>query len=150
MRRPAIFCVLVTAVAVVLAQTPAQYAAQIPQCSETCDQYGIRKVGCGLTDYACHCANSNALKAVVVPCLQHNSTCTPSELTQFATLVGEICAALNTTTSPTGTGKPVSPSATSTVIPFTGAAARFGATTGVIFLVLSVMMMMMMMMMMCI
>ncbi|OCL01813.1 hypothetical protein AOQ84DRAFT_383318 [Glonium stellatum] len=139
MRSSAVLFALLSVVATGLAQTPAQYAAQIPSCAETCDKAGIEKAHCGLTDYACHCANSNTIKAVVVPCLQQNSTCTASDLTQFATLVGKICAALNTTTVATGTGNPVSPSATSTVIPFAGAAVRVGAVTGPALLVLAAM-----------
>lgn len=139
MRSPTILFALLSVIATVFAQTPAQYAAQIPSCAETCDKAGIEKAHCSLTDYACHCANSNTIKAAVVPCLQQNSTCTTSELTQFATLVGDICAALNTTTIATGTGNPVSPSATSTVIPFTGAAVRVGTATGLALLVLAAM-----------
>ena len=47
---------------------------------EPCDKAAIASVGCGETDYACHCAHSTQLQSIVVPCLQNSSTCTSSDL----------------------------------------------------------------------
>jgi hypothetical protein len=50
------------------------------QTQEPCDKAAIASVGCGETDYACHCAHSTQLQSIVVPCLQNSSTCTSSDL----------------------------------------------------------------------
>ena len=47
---------------------------------DACDSAAIETVGCGETDYACHCAKSDQIKALLLPCLQKNSNCTSSEL----------------------------------------------------------------------
>ena len=45
-----------------------------------CDKAAIASVGCGETDYACHCAHSSQLQSIVVPCLQNSSNCSSSDL----------------------------------------------------------------------
>jgi CFEM domain len=70
----------------VSAQTAAQnasaaaLAAQIPACALPCDQAAILSVGCGLTEYSCHCAHGSQLAVLIPPCLEKNATCTPTEL----------------------------------------------------------------------
>jgi hypothetical protein len=59
--------------------TAAALAAQIPECARSCDDAGIAKVGCGLEDYACHCAHGSQLAVLIPPCLA-NSTCSPADL----------------------------------------------------------------------
>ncbi|KAK5019291.1 hypothetical protein BJ546DRAFT_523939 [Cryomyces antarcticus] len=144
MRSTSIFFSALAAVAAVSAQSPASFAAQIPACVEPCDHAAITSVGCNLTDYACHCSHGAQLKALILPCLQNSSNCTTAELTKFGTLVGELCvavnataanataAAANTTASATGTGALFVPSATSSVVPYTGAAAYAGVQVGLV------------------
>jgi hypothetical protein len=125
-----------------------------------CDTTAITAVGCGLTDYACHCANSDKIRPLALPCLQNNSTCSSSDLGSefyqhsrqdfcqlkkismadnniiaFATLVGEICNALNVTSSGNATTASQTPGATipvtkPTSVPVTGTGVRFGYATG--------------------
>ncbi|TKA80100.1 hypothetical protein B0A49_02445 [Cryomyces minteri] len=143
MRSTSIFFSALAAVAAVSAQSPASFAAQIPACVESCDHAAIASVGCGLTDYPCHCSHGAQLKALILPCLQNSSNCTTAELTKFGTLVGQLCvavnataanatAAANTTASATGTGALFVPSATSSVVPYTGAATYAGVQVGLV------------------
>jgi hypothetical protein len=78
---------------VVLGQSAAQnasaasFAAQIPDCARPCDDAAITEIGCGLTDYACHCANGAQLANLIPPCLTSNSTCSPSDLQSMYSFV---------------------------------------------------------------
>ena|ERR1700759_2049473 len=58
----------------------AAIAAKIPACARPCDDTAITQVGCGLTDYACHCAHGTQLAALIPPCLTSNSNCTTADL----------------------------------------------------------------------
>ncbi|KAK3678922.1 hypothetical protein LTR78_001375 [Recurvomyces mirabilis] len=80
--------------------TVAALAAQIPACTTQCDDAAFAQVGCGATDYACHCAHGAQLQAILPGCLK-NSTCSADDLALFATIPPKICAALNSTTSST-------------------------------------------------
>ncbi|RMY34106.1 hypothetical protein D0866_05476 [Hortaea werneckii] len=75
----------------------AALAAQIPTCAVPCDESGIVAVGCGLKDYACHCAHSTELAAFIPSCLQKNSTCNATDLQIFAAIPPKICAVVNGT-----------------------------------------------------
>ena len=58
----------------------AAIAAMIPACARPCDDSAITQVGCGLTDYACHCAHGTQLAALIPTCLTSNSNCTAADL----------------------------------------------------------------------
>ncbi|KAF1989730.1 hypothetical protein K402DRAFT_418445 [Aulographum hederae CBS 113979] len=145
MRASSVLAVISLAIAV-QAQTPGEYAAQIPECAKPCDEAAIANVGCGPVDYSCHCSHASQLSAAVPACLTRNSTCTPDELQFFGTLPAKICAALNATSSANSTAT-VSPNATvsatasptssptGTVSPFPGAATSNGVATGLTALV---------------
>jgi hypothetical protein len=47
---------------------------------EPCDMMSIAAVGCGETDYACHCAHTDQITALLQPCLKKSSNCTSAEL----------------------------------------------------------------------
>ncbi|KAK5735172.1 hypothetical protein LTR17_008338 [Elasticomyces elasticus] len=81
----------------------AALAAQIPACAVPCDDAAILSTGCGLTEYACHCAHGAQLSQLIPACLKANATCSTADLTLFGTLPLKICAALNST-APAGTG----------------------------------------------
>jgi len=72
----------------------------------------------------------------IPPPVQAKPQLTPPRQTDFGSLVGQICAAVNATSTAasanstgtasaatTGTGSPIRPTVTSTLVPFTGAAA---------------------------
>ncbi|KAI7545369.1 hypothetical protein KC331_g6253 [Hortaea werneckii] len=80
----------------------AALAAQIPACALLCDESGIRAVGCGLMDYACHCAHGTELAASIPSCLQKNSTCSATDLQAFAAIPSKICAVVNGTATSSG------------------------------------------------
>ncbi|EMC97777.1 hypothetical protein BAUCODRAFT_403488 [Baudoinia panamericana UAMH 10762] len=100
--------IAVASAAIVSAQTAAQnataaaLAAQIPACVIPCDDAAISSVGCGLTDYACHCAHGTQLSQIIPGCLA-NSTCSQSDLALFASIPPKICAALNSSANATST-----------------------------------------------
>ncbi|RMZ08597.1 hypothetical protein D0864_01704 [Hortaea werneckii] len=75
----------------------AALAAQIPACAVPCDESGIKAVGCGLEDYACHCAHGAELAVSIPSCLQKNSTCNATDLQIFAAIPPKICAVVNGT-----------------------------------------------------
>ncbi|KAK3657852.1 hypothetical protein LTR56_002234 [Elasticomyces elasticus] len=81
----------------------AALAAQIPACAVPCDDAAILSTGCGLTEYACHCAHGAQLSQLIPACLKANATCSTADLTLFGSLPLKICAALNST-APAGTG----------------------------------------------
>ncbi|KAF2666622.1 hypothetical protein BT63DRAFT_313277 [Microthyrium microscopicum] len=77
----------------------AAIAAQIPSCAIPCDNSAIQQVGCGLTDYSCHCAHGDQLATLIPPCLTKNATCSSADLQKFGTIPAKICAALNSTST---------------------------------------------------
>ncbi|RMX90420.1 hypothetical protein D0869_00124 [Hortaea werneckii] len=88
----------------------AALGAQIPSCALPCDEFGIRAVGCGLKDYACHCVHGTELAASIPSCLQKNSTCNATDLQIFAAIPPKICAVVNSTaTSRGGSGVSMRP-----------------------------------------
>ncbi|KAE9366760.1 hypothetical protein N431DRAFT_429564 [Stipitochalara longipes BDJ] len=115
-------------------ETDSQLAAQLPSCVLPCDKAAIASVGCGETDYACHCAHSTQLQSIVVPCLQNSSTCTSSDLQTFGTLVKQICLNLNVTGNgtSTATSTPSSPTSSPTIVPFPGVASQLQISGGVV------------------
>ncbi|PMD51469.1 uncharacterized protein K444DRAFT_669265 [Hyaloscypha bicolor E] len=138
--RSSIFFHVLSAITLIAAQdlsqeTDAQLAAQLPPCVEPCDKAAIASVGCGETDYACHCAHSTQLQSIVVPCLQNSSTCTSSDLATFGTLVKQICLNLNVTgngtSKTTSTSTSPSPTGSATILPFPGAGIQLQISSGV-------------------
>ncbi|RMY88587.1 hypothetical protein D0861_04743 [Hortaea werneckii] len=86
----------------------AALAAQIPACAMPCDKSGIKAVGCGLTDYACHCAHGPELAVSIPSCLQKNSACNATDLQIFAAIPPKICAVVNGTVISSATGSGIS------------------------------------------
>ncbi|PMD33942.1 hypothetical protein L207DRAFT_517958 [Hyaloscypha variabilis F] len=115
-------------------ETDSQLAAQIPSCALACDTAAIASVGCGETEYACHCAHSSQLQSLVVPCLQNSSTCTTADLETFGTLVKQICLNLNVTGNGTSsaTSTSSSPTSSATIVPFPGTASQLKISGGVV------------------
>src|ERR1700722_15577585 len=61
--------------------TIAALEAQISPCTQQCATTEITKYGlCAVTDFPCQCHHFSDLKALVGPCLQNNSTCSPAEI----------------------------------------------------------------------
>lgn len=57
-----------------LAQTGPQNAS-IPNCVRACDTQAIKASNCTSEDQYCHCIRYTTILDSIVPCVQHNSTC---------------------------------------------------------------------------
>ena len=71
------FVILVLALwsGLALAQTGPQNAS-IPNCIRACDTQAIKASSCASEDQYCHCIRYTTILDNIVPCVQHNSTCT--------------------------------------------------------------------------
>lgn len=67
--------------ALALAGAVAAQVDAIPECAKTCIDNAIVAGGCAETDYACACANMNAIQADAAPCVAGN--CSASDLSMF-------------------------------------------------------------------
>ncbi|KAF2236463.1 hypothetical protein EV356DRAFT_72224 [Viridothelium virens] len=80
-----------------------KYLTEVPPCSVNCLRLGLDgyRDGCAPDDFVCHCAHTQAIDDLLVPCItganSPNATCTDADIGQLQSVVTNLCAFYNAT-----------------------------------------------------